>query len=164
MSNNKLVIIILVSVLALVVVSSYVTNKFRTPEGVEASENARVEFGETRKDRGEVKINQGLLVTDFLIKNVGSDPLILYDVSTSCMCTVATIEIDGVSSPEFKMGERSSYTAMVLPGGTATVKLIFDPAFHGPNGVGPVTRQVMMRTNDSSQPKLEFIISATVVK
>lgn len=45
----------------------------------------------------------------------------------------------------------------VKPGETVTVKAIFDPAAHGPSGVGPVERQIMISTNaDPGQITLQF--------
>jgi hypothetical protein len=164
MSNNRLAIGILMGTAALIAGGFYLAARLSTPAGVKMSQNASaVVMGKTQ-ERGDVSINQGLVITDFIIKNAGSDSLALYDVTTSCMCTVARVEVGSVVSPDFRMGERSSYVANIPPGDTATVKLIFDPAFHGPNGLGTVTREAMMRTNDPRQPKLVFAMSATVVQ
>ena len=164
MSNNRLTVGILVGMVALIVGGLYLAARLSTPTGVKMSQKVSASVTETTKERGDVGINEGLLITDFLISNTGSDPLALYDVTTSCMCTVAQVEMGSVISPEFRMGERSSYVANVPPGEAATIKLIFDPAFHGPNGLGSVTRQAMMRTNDPRQPKIVLTMSSNVVQ
>jgi len=80
------------------------------------------------------------------------------------MCTTAQVIIDGKSSPLFKMHQKSAWTGEVQPGKEAELKVIFDPAFHGPSGVGAMTRQIEVATNDKNNPKLEFMLKGVVVK
>lgn len=164
MSNNRLIFTILIGVVALMGSGVYLAAKLGTPANVRMNKDALLSVTETDKELGDISIDQDLVVTDFLIKNVGSESLALYNLTTSCMCTVVQVQIGDVISPEFKMGDRSTYVANVPPGEAATIKLIFDPAFHGPNGLGEVTRQAMMRTNDPREPKLVFTMSATVTR
>ncbi|MBI5356623.1 DUF1573 domain-containing protein [Candidatus Collierbacteria bacterium] len=131
---------------------------------VEKSDQSKVEVGETNHDWGEIKINGGNAEKVFLIKNIGVGPLKLSGVSTSCMCTTAQVIIDGKGSPFFGMHQKSSWIGEVPAGKEAELKIVFDPAFHGPSGVGAMTRQIEVETNDKNNPKLEFTLKGSVVK
>lgn len=131
---------------------------------VEKSDQAKAFVMETNHDWGEIKINGGKAEKVFLIKNVGSGPLKLSDVSTSCMCTTAQVIIDGKGSPFFGMHQKSSWVGEIPAGKEAELKIVFDPAFHGPSGVGAMTRQIEVATNDKNNPKLEFMLKGVVVK
>jgi len=52
----------------------------------------------------------------------------------------------------------------LLPGEQAQVEVVFDPAFHGPSGLGSITRQVVMDTSDPDRSRLEFSMRGLVVK
>lgn len=131
---------------------------------VEKSDQAKAEVMETNHDWGEIKINGGNAEKVFLIKNAGTGPLRLSGVSTSCMCTTAQVIIDGKGSPFFGMHQKSSWVGEVPAGKEAELKIVFDPAFHGPSGIGQMTRQIEVDTNDKNSPKLEFTLKGNVVK
>ena len=136
------------------------------PTGVEVekSDQAKAEVGETNYDWGEIKINGGNTEKVFLIKNTGTGPLKLSGVSTSCMCTIAQVIIDGKESPFFAMHQKSSWVGEIPAGKEAELKIVFDPAFHGPSGVGQMIRQIVVETNDKDNPQLEFMLKGNVVK
>lgn len=131
---------------------------------VEKSDQAKAEVGETNYDWGEIKINGGNAEKVFFIKNAGTGPLKLSGVSTSCMCTTAQVIIDGKGSPFFGMHQKSSWIGEVPAGKQAELKIVFDPAFHGPSGIGQMTRQIEVDTNDKNNPKLEFTLKGNVVE
>lgn len=163
MKQNKLVITI--SILTLVILSLGVFLLSRPTGAVmEKSSGAKIEVGEVNYDWGEIKIDDGNVENTFVIKNAGSGTLKLSNVSTSCMCTTAQVIIDGNNSPWFGMHAKSVWIGQVPPGQEAELKVVFDPAFHGPSGLGPVTRQIVVETNDVSKTKLTFDLKGTVVK
>jgi len=124
----------------------------------------KAEVPVTSFDWGTIDYGGGDAIAEFIINNPGSGPLSLSEVSTSCMCTTAQIIINDQKSPFFGMHQKSSWIGQIPPGVQAKLKVVFDPAFHGPSGVGPVVRQVVMKTNDPEHPKLEFNLTGTVVK
>lgn len=136
------------------------------PVGVEIpkSDQAKAEVAEANHDWGEIKIDGGKAEKVFVIKSIGEGPLKLSDVSTSCMCTTAQVIIDGKGSPLFGMHQKSSWAGEIPAGKEAELKIVFDPAFHGPSGVGAMTRQIEVATNDKNNPKLEFLLKGIVVK
>jgi len=80
------------------------------------------------------------------------------------MCTTAQLKTPEVISKKFVMHESSSDVIEVKPGETAELIVEFDPAFHGPSGVGLVTRTITMDTNDTKNSKLTFNLAGNVVK
>ena len=88
----------------------------------------------------------------------------LYNVKTSCMCNTAQLKTPDVTSKKFKMHEASTDVIEVKPGEAAELIVEFDPAFHGPSGVGPINRTITMDTNDVNNPTLSFNLTANVVK
>ena len=117
-----------------------------------------------RYDWGTIDLNGGIVSKSFAIEKKGLTPLKLYDVKTSCVCTTAQLRTASQTSPRFKMHEKSSSVFEVKPGETAELLVEFDPAFHGPSGVGPITRTITMNTNDVKNPVLSFNLTANVVK
>ncbi|PJE63889.1 hypothetical protein COU89_00855 [Candidatus Roizmanbacteria bacterium CG10_big_fil_rev_8_21_14_0_10_45_7] len=111
-----------------------------------------------------IDYDEGIVSKTFPIKNTGSSVLKLYNVETSCMCTTAQIKTPEVTSKKFKMHETSANIIEVRPGETAKLIVEFDPAFHGPSGVGPINRIITMSTNDVKNPTLTFTVSGNVVK
>ena len=62
------------------------------------------------------------------------------------------------------MNSEYDYVTEVPSGETAIINVVFDPLFHGPNSTGPVTREVVVKTNDSKNQEIVFVLTADVVK
>lgn len=132
--------------------------------GVEAVAGAKVGVVEQSYDWGNIPINDGDVAKEFVVTNEGSEVLSLSNVKTSCMCTKAQLVKGTEKSPEFGMHQKSTYVMKVQPGEQVNVKVVYDPAFHGPSSLGPITRQVVMDTSDPDRSRLQFDLRATVVK
>ena len=115
-------------------------------------------------DWGEIDIDGGIVSKSFTIENKGSSPLKLHNVVTSCMCTTAQLKTDGETSKKFVMHSKSGDVFEVSPGKIADLIVEFDPAFHGPSGVGAISRTITLETNDENNPTLSFRLTADVVK
>ncbi len=135
-----------------------------SPSNIGKSEKVQAYAAETTYDWGEIKINGGNVSREFTIENRGTEILKLTNVKTSCACTNAQITVDGKVSPYFGMHSTSSWVGEVEPGKSATLNVIFDPLFHGPEAVGPIERLVAVETNDTQNPTLEFDLTGNVVK
>lgn len=153
--------IILVSFLILAGGLFLVSRMEGTPKVV-ASQNAKAQVEETEHDWGEIKLDGGDVKKTFILKNAGTDPLQLANVKTSCMCTTAQVKIGGEESPFFGMHSRSSWAGEVASGEEAELEVVFDPAYHGPSGIGSITREVIVETNDKNNPQLTFTLTANV--
>ncbi len=122
---------------------------------------------ETNFDFGTISMKNGKVSHKYEVKNSGAEPLIIEKVYTSCMCTVANItDVKGKTHGEFGMpghgGGISTTEIEVGAGETISVETIFDPAAHGPSGVGLVKRTVYLETNSTQNSKVELNFSATV--
>lgn len=115
-------------------------------------------------DFGEISMKKGRVTHNFLIKNSSDKPILISQVYTSCMCTQASIEIDGRKRGPFGMpghGMVPKANENIGAGQDAVVGVTFDPAAHGPAGVGPIERVV--RVEGEGVAPLEFTIRANVI-
>lgn len=116
-------------------------------------------------DFGDVSMANGKVNKIFKIKNEGDADLKLSNIHTSCMCTTATLAIDGKKSPSFGMqghGQTFSFWSETLgPGQTADLEVTFDPNAHGPDATGPITRAIYLHSNDNNQEDAKSTITFT---
>ncbi|MBI2588055.1 DUF1573 domain-containing protein [Candidatus Azambacteria bacterium] len=116
-------------------------------------------------DFGAVSMAAGNVAHTFQVKNTGEAPVTIGKMYTSCMCTTARLEHGGVRKGPFGMpghgfaGEREA-NETIGPGEEAAVEVIFDPAAHGPAGIGRIERIVYLEP-EAGKP-LELTIAATV--
>lgn len=112
---------------------------------------------------GKISMAAGNVSKVYWIKNISGDPLNINKLSTSCMCTDATlITREGRKGP-FGMpghGPTPRIEERLAPGESAQVEVVFDPAAHGPAGIGQTDRIVTIE-NDAGLP-LELRFSAMV--
>lgn len=125
---------------------------------------AQVYTDHTSFEWGEIDINGGNATHDFVIENRGTGELELANILTSCACTNAQVTINGKTSPYFGMHSTSSWVGKLEPGQAATISVIFDPLFHGPEAVGPIERLISVETNDPQNAGMEFKLTGDVVK
>lgn len=121
---------------------------------------------EWRHDFGEIPIDGGDVTTTFTLTNQGEDAAQLAAVYTSCGCTSAVLEFtDGSSVGPFGMpghGAMPELERNLEPGESFDVQVTFDPAAHGPQGLGSVMRAVNIHTRDGGTTELR--IRADVVR
>lgn len=162
MSEKTIILGVMVATVLIIVGGGWMSGRSGSVSGVSVEDDAKAQVEELAYDWGEIPIDGGRVEKVFDIKNEGSGTLKLYNVKTSCMCTTAQLIMGERRSPEFGMHSRSSYKLEVSPGETAQLKVVFDPAFHGPSGVGSIDRQIMVQTNDKNRQKLNFSLTAEV--
>jgi hypothetical protein len=162
MSGNKLIIGSILVTLAVIIGGVALISK-TGPAELAVSQEVHAQAPQTSHDWGEIPINDGNVNKTFEIKNDGPGVLELANVSTSCMCTTAQVIINGDKSPFFGMHAKSSWQGQIPAGESAQVFIEFDPAFHGPNGVGQISRQISLETNDPDNPKITFNLTGNVI-
>lgn len=164
--NTKVVTGIVVStVLVLLFAVFVISSPSNNPPRINASGNANAyTLDPTSYDWGDISYDGETATKSFKIKNKGTDTLKLYNVKTSCHCTKAQLITGDQQSPLFGMSDVSSWISEVKPGEEATLVVRFDQRYHGPQGLGPVTRFVSVDTNDRSNSKLTFTLTGTVIK
>jgi len=102
----------------------------------------KIQFDKTIHDFG--KITEGSVVDyTFKYRNVGSAPLQIKNVSTSCGCTAAVIN-----------------GKLLKPGEEGTLKVEFDSS----NREGVVTRTITLSSNDANEPQKTLTIVTFIEK
>lgn len=114
---------------------------------------------ETDFDFGSVSMAKGVVNHEFVLENKSDQPVKIGEVSTSCMCTTAELRVDDQIAGPFGMpghGLAKKARLTVDPGKKLVVKAIFDPAAHGPAGVGVIEREVSLDTGGEEPTILRF--------
>lgn len=114
-------------------------------------------------DFGTISMAAGKVKHEFKIKNTGNEEVVINKMYTSCMCTTATLMMkDGQYGPYGMPGHGSipNIGKVINPNEEATIEVVFDPAAHGPAGVGRIQRAITIE-NSAGQP-MELMFSAIV--
>jgi len=131
----------------------------------ESEGTPRIEINPQKYDAGTVSMADGLVKKTYEIKNNGDGDLKIDRIWTSCMCTTAILKVGDEESPIFKMHDNPIFWSQkIIPGETGFLELTFDPAFHAPQGVGPILRAIYLSTNDPQNEKAEARLIANVVR
>jgi len=167
MKNNlKIVIGVLVGSLVLAgLIWIASPSSLTTREQVELrpGESGVINAEENTFDFDSISMANGDVSHKFEIKNLSENPVNIEKIYTSCMCTDAKLFLGDKSFGPYGMpghGMIPKINQIVGPNEEAVLEVIFDPAAHGPAGVGRIIRVVYVE-NSGGQP-LEFTIAATV--
>lgn len=151
----KAIIISLLVVIVFVVGFAFIfTGEKKIP-----TDRPQAETGQTLFDLGEIKVSD-VKQQDFPLNNIGTKPLQILNINSSCNCTFGQIIYQGLTSKEFGMHAQSGYVTEITPGDAAVVRVTYKPAIMPVYGA--VEREVYISTNDPSQPKLVFQVKAVV--
>ena len=110
-------------------------------------------------DFGTISMAAGKVSHRFRISNTGDSAVTISRMYTSCMCTEATLITPAGRKGPFGMPGHGVIPAIfetIPPGGGALVEVWFDPAAHGPAGIGPTDRVVTIRTDETAPLSLRF--------
>lgn len=130
--------------------------------GVQAN-GGMIELTPSSINLGTVSMANGNVQTTYEVKNIGKDVLKIDRIWTSCMCTTAVLKIGDRVSPSFGMHDNPSlWSEEIKPGETAALQVTFDPALHGPEGVGQLTRAIYLSTSDPVHKKAEVRFNINV--
>ncbi len=119
----------------------------------------QVKILDSSADLGKMNVKDEKTAT-FPLKNTGTRPLQVFNISSSCNCTFGKLTIEGVTSPEFSMHTKSPWVGTIEPGKEALLSVIYRPSLMPVKGV--VTRQVLVQTNDPENEQLTFTVKALV--
>jgi len=114
-------------------------------------------------DFGSISMAAGNVTHRFWFRNESPGAVLIRRIYTSCMCTTATFVkgmkiINSYGMPGH--GPLPAVNESLKPGEAAFVDVVFDPAAHGPAGLGP-TQRVVTIESDGGRP-LELHFAATV--
>ncbi|PIR44481.1 MAG: hypothetical protein COV10_04475 [Candidatus Vogelbacteria bacterium CG10_big_fil_rev_8_21_14_0_10_51_16] len=127
--------------------------------GTKVAGTAVLQVDEPSYDFGNVSMAKGNVSRLFTLVNTSSSTVAINKIFTSCMCTKANLTIDTMRYGPFGMpghGAGLAISANLAPGESATVEAVFDPAAHGPAGVGPISRSIYLEGNGSRLAELVF--------
>lgn len=111
-------------------------------------------------DFGTISMALGKVKHVYTVSNVAQAPVTIEGVGTSCMCTIATVVTSRGRAGPFGMPGHGSVPTIrerLAPGDSATVEIVFDPAAHGPAGVGRIDRTVTLETSAGEVLQLAFV-------
>lgn len=112
---------------------------------------------------GTISMAKGNVSTVFKVTNPTNKDINVESITTSCMCTKAFV-LNGTSKKgPFGMPGHAvvpKANELIKAGETRDIEVVYDPAAHGPAGVGPIDRFIYLQDTSGSVLKLE--IKATV--
>lgn len=135
-----------------------------TSSGGEAHASQALSASEKQYDFGSISMKNGLVEHTYAVTNTSAAPVTIKKVYTSCMCTTARITLDGKEYGPFGMPGHAAVpqvNQVLAAGATASIVAIFDPNAHGPAGVGPIQRSVIIEDADAGTLELTFSASVT---
>jgi len=120
---------------------------------------------ESQFDFGSISMAAGKVSHRFWFRNEGSNPLSIQRIYTSCMCTTATFvkgmrKIGSYGMPGHG-GPLPEVNESLAPGEAAYVDVVFDPAAHGPSGLGRTERVVTIERAGGETLQLGFVANVT---
>ena len=113
---------------------------------------------------GNISMAAGKVSKVYWIKNISGDPLTISKLYTSCMCTDATLITKAGKKGPFGMpghGPTPRIEERLAPGETAQVEVVFDPAAHGPAGIGRTDRVTTIENGGGLPLELRFSAMVT---
>lgn len=162
-TKNVLIGIVLVLVVFIFLGgTAYGLAQLSTNVEVVIEDDAVASVSESQYDWGTIRMYDGMATKVFKVKNTGSKTLKLYNATTSCACTTVQVKTATQQTPALNMHGKSNVVIEIAPGEEAAVEVVFNPAYHGPSGVGAISRVASMKTNDPQQPELKFNLTAVV--
>tara|TARA_B100000508_G_scaffold140818_1_gene143623 strand:+ start:3077 stop:3550 length:474 start_codon:yes stop_codon:yes gene_type:complete len=155
---NKYIIGALVLAVVLIFAARYFDNDQETVSAVPSVSSA-LTVVEEPYNFGDIDIFGGKVSTTYTLKNEGTEDVTVTKAGTSCMCTEGVI-----AGLTFGMHSSEVNSVVIPAGGEEKVQAIYDPLAHGPNGTGPVTRELMLATNSVVTPEVRMKFSGNVIK
>ncbi len=148
-NSDKWVIGISIGIIGLLILALVLSQSNRPSGGNNTT--SQLQATESSFDFGSISMAKGKVNKIFTFKNNTASVITAKKLYTSCMCTKATFtKGDKVFGP-FGMpahGIIPGFGQTIEPGQEAQVEVVFDPAAHGPAGVGPIERQAILETSD----------------
>lgn len=159
--NIILGIVVLILVFGGIVWLARPNSTFRSVNNRSLNKGAAVALvtNESAFDFGTISMAAGNVTHLYKIKNISSQDVKIARVYTSCMCTSAYLlrgdkRFGPYGMPGHAFG--GGLNEILKSNEEASVETVFDPAAHGPAGVGTIQRAVIVETDSGSTLELHF--------
>jgi hypothetical protein len=149
---GKFAIVIAIAIVCILIIV------FAIPELTKPGTEPVFSIDRTTHDFGIIGVE--IVSTNFTITNDGDGDLWLYNISTSCDCTTATLYYKGQPSPTFKMTGNPDYKFRVHASDTVRLQVTMDSSYFSQSG--PLYRLVYMSTNADGHENVELTLTANV--
>lgn len=160
-TNNKNTWIVAGIIVFLFIIGGVIVFSSQAVNTNTGAQNAKSNFSVAEKSYnfGSVSMAAGKVTKVFTLKNISAAPITIKKMYTSCMCTSASLlEGDSRIGPFGMLGHGfiPTINREVGAGKDVQVEVVFDPAAHGPSGVGSIVRNIFIETADGAKLSLEI--------
>lgn len=111
-------------------------------------------------DFGSISMGAGKVSHRYWLSNEGGTPVFVKKIYTSCMCTTATFVKGARVIGSYGMpghGPLPDVNQSFAPGEAAYIDVVFDPAAHGPAGLGRTERFVTIDNGGGQRMQLRLV-------
>jgi hypothetical protein len=143
--NKKTIIIIIIVIVVVLGTMVWGYAKMAGPSPAQLSKQSSLTASTTRYDFGTISMASGTVDHLFAITNPTDRNITIINLQTSCMCTMAYIGTGGARQGPFGMpgmGGATDADYTIPAHGTDEIDVVFNPAAHGPAGVGDIDRTI----------------------
>lgn len=126
--------------------------------------NGSLSAQEVLFDFGTISMAKGKVSHSFQVTNPTDKDVTIKTLATSCMCTAAYIKNGGSRVGPFgmaSMGARTKAGEIIKAGASREIEAVYDPAAHGPAGIGPIDRFITLTESDGGTLQLEIKAQVT---
>lgn len=138
------------------------TSAAKLPAATAARSAGPLTAREANFDFGTISMAAGNVSHRYWFTNDGNAPVLVRRIHTSCMCTTAKLVKSLRVIGTYGMaghGPQPDVNESFAPGETAYVDVVFDPAAHGPAGLGRTERVVNVETDAGQRLQLAFVVN-----
>lgn len=160
--KNKNYIIIGVAIIILASFLIWLVMSARSDDNVVQFKDQSLSADNSAYDFGNISMSNGKVIYEFKIKSSADSQI--KKIYTSCMCTEAEMILGDKKLGPFGMPGHRAVPIINQPIGAGEefiIRAIFDPAAHGPAGLGKMQRQIYIEEQEVKKP-LTLNISAFV--
>src|SRR3989344_5068210 len=162
--SPKIVIGTVIAIMVLIIGAAFGLSRPQAKPEVNPESSGKLTASETFYDFGSISMAKGVVSKKFTVTNDDSRAATITKMFTSCMCTKAKLSTGGQEWGPYGMpghgGSVPKIAAEIAADQTGEVEVIFDPAAHGPAGIGQIERTVTVEQN--GQEPLTFGFRAMV--
>lgn len=135
-----------------------------TPAPSVARQTGALRAKESNFEFGSISMAAGKVSHRFWFRNESTTPVLMQRVYTSCMCTTATLVkgmrvIGSYGMPGH--GPLPDVNESLAPNEAAYLDVVFDPAAHGPAGLGRTERVVTIEPARGEPLQFAFVANVT---